>query len=63
MNDTAPPGGVTKSEAVSRGLVRENGASLAPLPWAETPGFHERIELTGQDPDAIRRMIRRGAVV
>jgi hypothetical protein len=41
--------------------LRENGTSLAVLPWRERPGFHERMIGAGQDPDVMRRMIRRGA--
>jgi len=42
------------------GGLHINGTMLAPLPWNERPGFHGRIEGAGQDPDAIRRMIRCG---
>lgn len=40
------------------GRVRECGTSLLPFPWSERPGFHERMEAAGQDPDAMRHLIK-----
>jgi hypothetical protein len=46
------------------GRLHVNGTMLDPGRWRERPGFHERIEAAGHEPDAIRRLIlRTGAVV
>lgn len=45
------------------GRLRENGTAHAARPWHERPGFHERMEAAGQDPEAMRRMVAAGGAV
>lgn len=45
------------------GRIRENGTTWATMPWNERPGFHDRMEAAGQDPEAMRRMIAAGGAV
>ncbi len=69
MESNGPSGVVTSSagdvdlngELVGR--LRENGTAFAVLPWHERPGFHERMEAAGQDPEAMRRMVAAGGAV
>jgi hypothetical protein len=69
MDSIGPSGHVTSStgdvdlEGQLVGLVRECGTSLKPYPWKERPGFYDRVEAAGEDPEAIRRMIRAGQAV
>lgn len=69
MERIGPAGRVTSStgdvdlDGALVGRVRENGTSLSVLPWEERPGFFERVTAAGQEPEAIRRLIRAGSAV
>jgi len=69
MDSNGPAGRVTSStgdvdlDGALVGRVRENGAALGALPWNERPGFYERMEAAGQDPEAMRKLIAAGGAV
>lgn len=69
MDSNGPVGHVTSStgdvdlDGALVGRVRENGTAWGVVPWTERPGFYERMEAAGQDPETMRKLIAAGGAV